>query len=540
MIKNKKVLLICKESFSFPLFFIAQKLLSEGNDVGAFFIYPEESYFNKCMYNENTFYKYKEELKDVKLYGLSDLCFKFNEVCHNQSVDMSYLSKIENEYSHFKNLNLQLTSSQLTTRHYHFRNYFKYSSFAQNLNFLELGYKKVIEVVEDFKPDLILDNDNAELLRTILNEVAFNKKIPYITVDHPRYELYKIPTYCLGVRNEDSFVEEYSKCLKLKPKDLSEEYEYIYEMRKNSNIMSQEYKGTITSNYSPNSLIYATKYLVGIVMYLYNVYLKNKNFKLLKKNSILYSNPIKLFTYFLKIELKSQYLFKKNKYFENPVKDEDYVYMPLHLIPESTTFVLSPFFINELNIIEQVSKSLPIGWKLYVKEHRAMVGERSLSFYEDVKKIPNVKLVHFNYYNDPKPWIENAKGVVTITGTAAYEAAMLGKNAIVFGDLPFSLLKGVTKVRSYDELPSLIASFAEIDNIHSCAAYIAAVKNLGVEVNLTYLIPEAEAILNSNKKYNKSYSEKFKNEVDKLYFFYEKSYAKYVENMYVENDSQLS
>ena len=54
--------------------------------------------------------------------------------------------------------------------------------------------------------------------------------------------------------------------------------------------------------------------------------------------------------------------------------------MPLHLIPESTTLVKAPYFINELTLIEAVSKSLPIGWFLYVKEHQSMLGERSIEY----------------------------------------------------------------------------------------------------------------------------------------------------------------
>lgn len=79
--------------------------------------------------------------------------------------------------------------------------------------------------------------------------------------------------------------------------------------------------------------------------------------------------------------------------------------MPLHLIPESTTSILSPFYINELSVIEAVSKSIPAGWFLYVKEHQAMLGERSLSFYKAINKLPNVKMVQLNYYNESKPWI---------------------------------------------------------------------------------------------------------------------------------------
>ena len=47
--------------------------------------------------------------------------------------------------------------------------------------------------------------------------------------------------------------------------------------------------------------------------------------------------------------------------FQVPRNDERYVYMPLHLIPESTTSILTPFYVNELSVIEAVSKSLP-GW----------------------------------------------------------------------------------------------------------------------------------------------------------------------------------
>lgn len=532
MIKNKKVLLICKESFSSPLFFIAQKLLEEGNEVAAFFIYPEESYFNKCLYNQNTYYKFKEQLPEVKLFGLTDLCKEFNKSLSASNIDMEYLVKIEKEYTYFKNLNLQLTSSQLTTRQLHNRIYFKYSSLDQNLKFIELGYKRVIEVFENFKPELILDTDNAELLRTILNEVAFKNKIPYITIDHPRFELFKIPTYCLGIKSNNLIKNEYFKFFDQDSKDLLIEYEYLNKYKLHSNIMSKEYYGTVTSKYKSNDIIFSIKYLLGILIYLWNVYVKNKNFNLIDKKNILFSNPIKLFIYFCKIEIKNQILFRKNKYFKEPDCNDIYIYMPLHLIPESTTFLLAPFYINELNIIEQVSKSLPIGWKLYVKEHQAMIGERSLSFYESVNKFPNVRMVQLNYYDDPKPWIEKSKGVITITGTAAYEAALLGKKSLVFGDLPFNLIDGITRVDSFEQLPKLISSFKEIDNIHSCAAYIASVKSIGVEIDLTYLLSESEIILNDNK----INSDKFKNEVDMLYKFYIKAYAKILDNNFSNSD----
>ena len=523
MFKNKKILLICKESFSFPLFFLAKNLLQHGNSVGAFFIHPEEGYYNKSMYNKDTYYNFKESLSEVKLYDLIDLCNAFNENLTQNKIDLNYLEVIEKDYSNFKNLNLQLMSSQLTTRHFHTRFFFNRTTLEQNKIFLELGYKRVIQVLDEFEPDVILDIEDGELLRTIINEVAFKRKIPYVNIDYPRFEGYKIPTYCLGVKNEKYLTLEYARCFAKPEEELIDEYEYVMDFRNGSDIMSREFKGTTTSQYEPEDWYISIKNLVEKILYFWSVFIISGNFRLKRKKQILYSNPIKHFLFYLKVAIKRQYLFRKNRYFENPEMNDTYVYMPLHLIPESTTFVKAPFYINELNIIEQVSKSLPINWKLYVKEHQAMVGERSLSFYSAVKKFPNVKLVKFNYYSDPKPWIQNAKGVVAISGTGAYEAAMLGKKSIIFADVPFTLIEGVHHVHSFEELPQLLASFTSIDNIKSCASYLAAIKSTGKELNLKYLIAEGERIICQNSVI----TEIFEYEINKLVEFFSEAYDAY-------------
>jgi hypothetical protein len=525
MFKNKKILLICKENFSFPLFFLAKNLLKNGNSVGAFFIHPEEGYYNKSIYNKDTYYNFKENLSEVKLYDLKNLCHVFNENLKQNKIDFNYLEKIEKDYSNFKNLNLQLTSSQLTTRHYHSRFFFHHTTFKQNQIFLELGYKRVIEVLEDFEPDVILDIEDGELLRTILNEVAFKRKIPYVNIDYPRFEGFKIPTYCLGLQKGEYLALEYARYYAKPQEELIGEYNYVTDFRKGADIMSKEFKGTITSQYEPDNLRILVKNIIEKFVYFWSVSVNSGNYKLKRKKQILYSNSIKHYLFDTKVAIKRQYLFRKNRYFEKPDLNGTYVYMPLHMIPESTTFVKAPFYINELNIIEQISKSLPINWKLYVKEHQAMVGERDFSFYSAVKKFPNVKLVKFNHYPDPKPWIQNAKGVVAISGTGAYEAAMLGKKSIVFADVPFTLIEGVYHVHSFEELPQLLASFASIDNIKSCASYLAAVKSTGMELNIKYLIAEGEKIILQNT----IITEKYEKEINKLIDFFSKAYDEYPE-----------
>ncbi len=119
-----------------------------------------------------------------------------------------------------------------------------------------------------------------------------------------------------------------------------------------------------------------------------------------------FETDLRSFTgFYLRYVCKRNYLLRNNRYFHKPVEGDSYIYMPLHLIPEATTFVKVPFYINELFLIEQIAKALPAGWYLYVREHQSMAGERSLDFYKRVNRIFNVKLVQLNYYKDPRPWI---------------------------------------------------------------------------------------------------------------------------------------
>ena len=75
-IENKRVLFICRETYSQPLWFIAERL-KEKNDVACFFIMSTECSYNKCYYNVNTYYRFKEELPGIRLYDVKDICEEY-------------------------------------------------------------------------------------------------------------------------------------------------------------------------------------------------------------------------------------------------------------------------------------------------------------------------------------------------------------------------------------------------------------------------------------------------------------------------------
>lgn len=519
MIEHKRILILAKETFSYPLYFLSQRWM-ENNEVACFYFMAPECKYAECLLNTTTYYAFGR-LKNVKMYDVCDIADEFTRNVNHPVVDYDYLERLEEEYTHFKNLNIQLMSSQFTTRQYHFRNYMKPFTHEQQMYWLQLNYKKVFEVLDDFRPDVIIDYDDAELPRSIINEVAYRRGIPYITIDHPRYEDYKLYTFQMGIGVEDYFRKAYAQQLQKNDDELTDEYQYIDEFRKKSSIMPDEYKNTITAKYDRDSWLTIAKVLFGKILYFREQDKAGQNKRLKKKNPLIYPSSWEYIKFYFRTELLKRKLYGKNRYFENPVEGEKYVYMPLHLIPESTTFVKAPMYVNELNIIEAISKALPIDWKLYVKEHQAMLGERETGFYEAVKKLPNVRLVSINYYKDPKPWIAKSQGVVTITGTGAYEAAILGKKSLIFGDVSFKMIEGIQRVKSFEELPHLLRKInTPADNRKSCAAYIAAIKQVGKSIKYKYLMAEGEDILFGRSKISNTYVA----ELDKLEKFYEEAY----------------
>ena len=126
--------------------------------------------------------------------------------------------------------------------------------------------------------------------------------------------------------------------------------------------------------------------------------------------------------------------------FEEPKEylECDYLYYPLHVDPEASTMVLADKITNQLFVIENMAKSMPAGYKLLVKEHLPMIGMRPKGFYEAIRNMPDVHLI--TPFADGFSLIRNSKLVLTITGTAAFEAILLSKPAIVMGHTQFNCL----------------------------------------------------------------------------------------------------
>ena len=163
----------------------------------------------------------------------------------------------------------------------------------------------------------------------------------------------------------------------------------------------------------------------------------------------------------------------------------DYAFFPLHKEPEVTLLVYGRPFLNQIEMVRHVARSLPVGMKLVVKEHPGSIGYRPLGYYCKLLEIPNVVLAAPEMTS--RDVLEHAKLVAIISGSVGLEAAVLGKPVIAFGRVPFSFLPE-TMLRTArapdalaDEIHSLLDTFCYDEE--AMRAYVAAVITTSVPID---------------------------------------------------------
>ena len=188
---DKKVLLVCAETFSWPMHYIAENIRPHCKNISAIFIQPGESYFEAPDITE-----FSKLNKDINIFGMNEVVKKYIKYFKSADkyLDWEYINYIENEYSFFSSLNEQFLSEMTFLPYYHDRKYYEYIEYEKILLYAQLYYKHVEEIFRSNKPDVILDADVDFFGRSVLLEVSNKNHVPYISVDHTRMDGYLLPT----------------------------------------------------------------------------------------------------------------------------------------------------------------------------------------------------------------------------------------------------------------------------------------------------------------------------------------------------------
>ena len=236
-----------------------------------------------------------------------------------------------------------------------------------------------------------------------------------------------------------------------------------------------------------------------------------------------FKNELKLL-----IDRNSRYNFLNKISISNLPTNEKFIYFTLHSEPERALLFPAPFYMNQLSVIQNVSKSIPAGYKLYVKEHptQRIFGWRNKNWYKELTKLPNVKIIHPNVSNEKL--LKKCSLVISIGGTVGLEGSFFNKPSIVFADVIYSMIKSFTKIQNLSELPKIIRSSLRIQvDINDLNKYIQTIESISFQINLEKIrndmkhrfyyddfLREVEISEIQIKKFIEDYEDDFKKIVD--------------------------
>jgi len=126
------------------------------------------------------------------------------------------------------------------------------------------------------------------------------------------------------------------------------------------------------------------------------------------------------------------------------VGDRRFAFVALHKQPEASIDVIGRYYENQLTNIINLWRIIPDDWLLLVKEHTNAIGDRGLDFYRRLRKLPNVFLIRET--EDSHDIIRRSELVVTVSGTVAYEAALMGKRALTLAPTFFNRFPNCRRV----------------------------------------------------------------------------------------------
>ncbi len=138
---------------------------------------------------------------------------------------------------------------------------------------------------------------------------------------------------------------------------------------------------------------------------------------------------------------------------------EPFVFLPLHKQPEASIDILGWQYRDQMALVRSVAEAAGrLGLRTMVKEHSNALGDRSLARLQEVANLPGVAMVHPQA--DAWLWLHAASATLTVSGTVAYEAGLLGRQALTLAPMFFDRLPTVTHVPGLSSLPDLLARAA--------------------------------------------------------------------------------
>ncbi len=395
-------------------------------------------------------------LKTQKEINYSELLL--DEDAHNQyknePLDINYINWLEKEYG-IPNLWPYVEVDRIV-RHGQFLREYPYDrprySHNDMMRILQVKAKSIIKFLERQRPDFILFSVIGDISTLLMYHIARKMGIKTLFIQTARVETrYSLTENYWGL----SYIQGAFAYLQKNPGPETEETKRAELFLENFRAKPRSHAPTDSPKQRPIGRKKQFKFLLpkniihslGWNFKIIYDYIRNRH-----KDDF---NAVKPWHYFIdRVKRKLRVLRGFYDLYDAPNLEEEFAFFPMHLEPEISISLFAPFYTDQLWLIKQIARSLPIAHKLYVKEHPAMFGYRTRGFYKELKKIPNVKLI--NPALESFPITNGAKLIITINGTAGWEGVLLKKPVITFGNVFYNVLPMVKKCTAIEDLPRIV------------------------------------------------------------------------------------
>lgn len=378
----------------------------------------------------------KSFYENQNLVNFKKLWFYHDHIdAKNHKPDLNYLSFFEKKYE------INLWELAINERiFYNYNDYYEFND-QEILSILEQECKLYETILNEIKPDFFITKETASHQQHLFYQMCKKTGINVLMLNQSKFS-YRC--YITQELHKFDFLKSLSD---VKGENLS--FSELENFLK-SNVLSKQLLKLHLDREPPK-----LAKIKAVFQYLFIS--KNTNVK----TNYYYFGRSKirvLFYEFLDV-LKRRYREKFiNKNFLTTIEfDKPFVYMPLHVEPERSLLIAAPFYTNQIETIRHIAKSLPIEYVLCVKEHPTqgvLRGWRKISDYKKMLNIPNVKLIHPSVSSESI--MKKCALVISVGGTASFEAPFYRKPSIVFSDMGYTMISSIFKLDSLEDLPMLI------------------------------------------------------------------------------------
>ena len=452
--------------------------------------------------------------KSQKIVNFKKTWFFFDNISKvNKNIDFTYLKKIESNYS------INLWKLAINERiFYNYNDFYRFKDH-EILKILENECKFFEKILDEINPDYLLIHETALHFQQLFYEICKKKGIKVLMLNQS-----KLGYRCTISQN----LHQIDNCPKLESiQSKNRTFDDLI------NYINKFDSAKQTKNYNNNLGKSKIKKIKALLEFI----LSGKN----NKNNFTYFGRSKFKVIFKIILLMILKYFRKSfldKYSHKSIPcNEKFILFTLNQDPERSTLIAAPFYSNQFEVIRHIAKSIPIDYKLYVKEHfsQSLREWRKISTYKKIIQIPNVRLFHPS--SDTIELIKKSSLVISIGGTPPFQAVFYKKPSLVFADIGFTIIPSIKKISCLEELPSLIVeSLSENIISDDLDKYMTILENNTFDFDLIqYQIDENVFFKfdgsNLDAKIDEKKMEKFLTDKSVLFENLSKQYIKKIKNL---------